>query len=386
MSTFGNVTIAKTQEEREAIYRFRYQIYVGELKRDYPDADHEHKWLHDDDDESEYAVNFYTGTCDNITGAMRLLLWPPGKIPEHYFQLFSMKTFPGIEQLTTSELGRLMIRPDQRGNAIFPSLMCAMYEYLVIKEAQLCFLYCVPGLVKHYRKSIGARPYSAPLIAAGSSTGIPMIVITSDSGYFKRTGALFADLSEQYFDSGNIPKLDTSAFRDVIEGESVPIKLDKDAIWKAFQEQLLENESSAPTFLKSLPAETLKKLTSSGFILTVSANDVVAKERTEEREVYVILKGVFEVVSRNKRLAILEKGDLFGEVAFFTEAGQRSASVRAMSGGELLVLRRNFLKELTRSDPDAGFQILTNMGGVMAQRIIDLNRALSVELFLHQKD
>jgi len=386
MSTFGNVTIVKDQEEREAIYRFRYQIYVEELKRDYPEADHKRKWLRDDDDEKDDAVNFYTGTLDNITGAMRLLLWPPGKIPENYFRLFSMKTFPGIENLTTSELGRLMIRPDQRGNAIFPSLMCAMYEHLVTWNAQLCFLYCVPGLVKHYRKSIGARPYSAPLIQAGSSTGIPMVVIVSDSNYFRRTGALFIEMSEKYFDSGQTPKLDMSAFRHVIEGESVPITLDENMIWKAFQNQLLEDESSTSTFLKSLPSETLRKLTSSGFILNVSANDVVAKERTEEREVYVILKGVFEVISHDKRLAILEKGDLFGEVAFFTEAGQRSASVRAMSDGELLVLRRNFLKELTRSDPDAGFQILTNMGRVMAQRIIDLNRALSVELFLNTGD
>ncbi len=128
MTTFENVTIVKDQEEREAIYRFRYQIYVKELNRDYPEADHKRKWLRDDDDEKDYAVNFYTGTLDNITGAMRLLLWTPGKIPENYSRLFSMKTFPGIENLTTSELGRLMIRPDQRGNAIFPSLMCAMYE------------------------------------------------------------------------------------------------------------------------------------------------------------------------------------------------------------------------------------------------------------------
>jgi len=39
------VSVAATQQLREAIYRFRYQVYIEELKRDYPDADHERKWL-----------------------------------------------------------------------------------------------------------------------------------------------------------------------------------------------------------------------------------------------------------------------------------------------------------------------------------------------------
>ncbi len=34
MSAFDNVTIVKGQEQREAIYRFRYQVYVEELKQD----------------------------------------------------------------------------------------------------------------------------------------------------------------------------------------------------------------------------------------------------------------------------------------------------------------------------------------------------------------
>jgi len=377
MAELGNVSIARTQEEREAIYRFRYQVYVEELKRDYPDADHKRKWLHDEDDEKDYTVNFYSGAQDDVTGAVRLLLWRPGQVPENYSRMFSMETFPGLEELVTSEVGRLMIRPDQRGNDTFPTLMCAMYEHLVQQDAQLCFLYCVPGLVKHYRKTIGARPYGGRLVPAGSSTGIPMVVVVSDTDYFRESGSVLAGLSEERFGPDGRPKLDTSPFSHVLEGDSVPVKLDQNAVWGEFHHQLLEHESSLPTFLSSLSPEVLKELAASGFILNLSAGDVVAREGTEEREMYVILKGLFEVISHGKRLAILEKGDLFGEIAFFTEAGQRSADVRSMDDGELLVLRRNFLKELTRNDPDAGFQILTNMGRVMAERIIDLDRALT---------
>jgi CRP-like cAMP-binding protein len=290
--------------------------------------------------------------------------------------MFSLEIFPGIEGLVTAEIGRLMIRPSARGKTIFPALINALYEHLVKTDAQLCFLYCVPGLVKHYRRSLGARPYGGRLIPAGSSVGIPLVVITSDSDYLTESGALFAELSQQYFSSGERARLDVSRFAHVLEGESVPAELDEAAVWGQFQSQFFESRSSVPAILSALPPEAVKKLTSSGFILTLSAGDVVAKSGTEEREVYVILKGLFEVVNQDQRLATLEKGDLFGEIAFFTEAGQRSASVRAMSDGQVLVLRRNFLKELTHSHPEAGFQILCNMGRVMAQRIMNLNQAL----------
>ena len=376
MSEFEKVNIVTTQDEREALYRFRYEIYVEELKRDYPDADHERRWLRDHDDEQDYSVNLYLGPLDHIVGVVRLLIWPAGEIPEDYYRLFSMETFPGLEDFVTAEMGRLMVRPTSRGGAVFPSLINAVYEHLVARDVQFCFLYCVPGLVKHYRRTIGARPYGGHLIPAGSSVGIPMVVVVSDSDYFAESGAVFSEFSRKHFDTGANPKLDVSRFAHVLEGESVPIKLDEAAVWGEFQRQLLEDESSMPPFLSSLSAEAIKKLTSSGFILNLSAGDVITKSGTEEREVYVILKGVFEVLSQGRRLAILEKGDLFGEIAFFTEAGQRSASVRAMSDGQLLALRRNFLKELTRTDAEAGFQILTNMGRVMAHRIMDLNQAL----------
>ena len=370
------VSVATTQEQREAIYHFRYQVYVEELKRDYPDADHERKWLRDEVDEHDYTVNLYMGPIDQIVGVARLLIWPAGQIPGNYHRLFSMEIFPGIDDLVTSEIGRLMIRPTARGKMVFPTLINAMYEHLVQRGSQLCFLYCVPGLVKHYRRNLGTRPYDGRLIQAGSSVGIPMVIVVSDSDHFAQTGAIVSELSKKHFDTGKRPRLDVSRFSGILDGDALPIKLDEAEVWDQFQNQLFEDASSVPTFLSSLSSQAVRTLTTSGFILNLSTGDLVAKSGTEEREVYVILDGLFEVIAQDQRLAILEKGDLFGEIAFFTEAGQRSASVRAMSNGQVLVLRRNFLKELTHSDPEAGFQILSNMGRVMAQRIMNLNQAL----------
>jgi len=376
----GKVMIAASQEELEAIWRFRYEVYIEELKRDYPNADHERRWLRDEDDESPCAVNLYLGPLDQIVGVQRVLIWPPGEIPTDYHQLFSMEVFPGIEEAVIAEAGRLMIRPSARGTNVFPQIVDAMRELWQERDVKMCFLYCVPGLVKHYRMTLGARPYDGRLIPAGFGVGIPMVVLPSDPQSFEACVESEAEAAGNSDPEGPTPQetvgFDVSRYAAVLEGDAVPVKLDESAVWDLFEHQLLEDESARPAFLNSLSKEAVKRLTSSGFILDPSPGDVIAKGGTEEKEMYVILTGVFEVVSQGKRLAILEKGDLFGEIAFFSETGERCATVRAVTKGEVLVLRRNFLEKLTRIDPDAGFQILHNMGTVMADRIVGLNQAL----------
>ena len=49
------VLLARSAEEREAIYRFRYRIYVKELGLAPPEADHERKRLSDALDDCSLA-------------------------------------------------------------------------------------------------------------------------------------------------------------------------------------------------------------------------------------------------------------------------------------------------------------------------------------------
>ena len=79
--------------------------------------------------------------------------------------------------------------------------------------------------------------------------------------------------------------------------------------------------------------------------------------------------------SAGRRIALLEKGDLFGEIAFFGASGERTANVRALTDCRLLVLRRKFLEELARSDPEAAYQIVLSVSRIMAERLGTLVRA-----------
>ena len=91
---------------------------------------------------------------------------------------------------------------------------------------------------------------------------------------------------------------------------------------------------------------------------------------------YVIQQGKVEVVredvSGEIRLAVLEEGDLFGEMAVF-EKEVRSATVRALGEARILTIDKKTFLRRVQEDPSLAFNILRRM----SQRIRNLNDRLA---------
>ena len=374
LTRLDTVHKAETDAEREAIYRFRYQIYIEELKYNY-EADHERKWLRQPADDEEGTTLLYTGRPDDITSTVRVRAWKPGQVPPAVFAMTSMERFPGIEKLGVSHIGRMMIRRSLRGKLVLPSLLAGGYEFLVGEQgADLAFLDCVPGIVRHYRQ-LGARPYGGRLIDLGYSPGIPLVIVLSDYAHLKRSGSIVAPLVKKYFGPGKRPPLDLAPYRHLFESGEVPVEFDPEKVWEALQDRLLASDETIPTFVDALSPGALFHLSESGYLLDVKGDDLITRAGIGQREMFVILEGACEVEGAGKRIALLEKGDLFGESAFFSESGERTATVRALSNCKLLVLRQKFMDELVRNDPEAACQILLNVSRIMAERMGGMVRA-----------
>jgi len=374
LTRLDTVHKAETAAEREAIYRFRYQIYIEELKYNYA-ADHERKWLRQAEDDEPSTTLLYTGSPDDITSTVRVRAWKPGQVPPAVFQATSMDRFPGIEGLGVSHIGRMMIRRSLRGKLVLPSLLAGGYDFLVGERgADLAFLDCVPGIVRHYRQ-LGARPYGGRLIDLGYSPGIPLVIVLSDYAHLKRSGSIVAPLVKKYFGPGKRPPLDLEPYRHLFESEQVPVEFDPEKVWEALQDGLLAGDEAIPTFVDALSPGALFHLSESGYLLHVKAGDLITRAGIGQREMFVILEGACEVEGEARRIALLDKGDLIGEIAFFSESGEHTATVRALSDCKLLVLRQKFLDELTTNDPEAACQILLNVSRIMAERMSGMVRA-----------
>ena len=91
---------------------------------------------------------------------------------------------------------------------------------------------------------------------------------------------------------------------------------------------------------------------------------------------YVVQSGKVEVFSQSggkeTRLAELEEGDFFGEMALF-EQDVRSASVRPLGEARVLTVDRRMFMRKIHEDPSLAFRVLQRL----SRRIRQLNEELT---------
>jgi hypothetical protein len=363
------VHIATTQEELEAVYRFRYTVYYEEYGRSLGVVDHDKRWVYDSEDVGEHSTIFYTGKLDDMSGTVRVRHWPPGCVPEHVLHELSMDLIPGIERLNTSEIGRFMIRKGLRGRLLLASFARHVYDFLCGEQlTELTFCYCAPGLVHYYRK-LGARPFGGRLVATPDGAMVPLVSVVSDYDYYKRSGSPLAPLVRGHFGKGKRPRVDIEPLRPLFESEAQPIEVDSEQVWDALQEAVVDEEREAGAILDSLPEPVLKQLVAKGFIVNLTEGTLVTRQDYGEEEMFLILEGAFEARDGDRRLRVMGKGELFGELAFFLPGHRRTASVWALTDGRVLALRGKTLRDLMETDPKAAAQVLLQVGTVMAERL-----------------
>jgi N-acyl-L-homoserine lactone synthetase len=376
LARLEKVHTAQSRAEIEAIYRFRYTVFVEELGREIGGVDHDRRWVHDREDEQPYTFHAYTGKRDAITGSMRLRFWNPGEVPEHERQQFSMDQIPGIDGLSVAEGDRFMISRSLRGRLILPSMMRSMFELLVVdREADLVFCCCGPGLVRHYRK-LGFQPYRAKPIHSPEGMRVPLIAIPSDIDYAKSQGSFLVPLMKKEFGRGGRRPLELEPFRAIFDQDSLGVELDAARVWRRLQQEILHDDRELPSFLDTLDRGLVRQLSERGFVLDVPDGTLLTREGFSEQEMYVVLTGSFEVLAGQRRIALATKGDLLGEVAFFRESGKRSASIRAVGDSQVLMIRRKFLRELASKDPEAAFELLFRLAGILSERLVSREAAL----------
>lgn len=367
------VHLAATAAEREAIYRLRYEIYVEEHRYEFAEVDHAQRMVRDADDEAPCATHLYVGEASRPTASLRIRAWGPGEVPATMAELLSLDLFPGIEKLTVAEVGRFIIRPSARGKLIMPAFAAPLYAHMAgEKKVDLAFLYCRPGLVKYYRR-IGGRPYCGRPIQTEVGAMVPMVVVLSDRAYLKDVGAIQAGMVKKYFGPGKRPPLDTQPFARLLEQAPRSVVVDPSEVWLEMQREMLARPEAPPPLLEALGESAMKRLAAAGFVLEVPAGALLFHEGASERELYVVVEGTFEAFSGDRVFSRMGRGDSFGEVAFFRESGTRSASVRAVTPGRILAIRRSFLEELGRSDPEAASRLLFNLGRILANRVVELS-------------
>ena len=106
--------------------------------------------------------------------------------------------------------------------------------------------------------------------------------------------------------------------------------------------------------------------------LEFSAGDLLLQAGETDDAVYILISGQVEVFSANsfgfnKRIAVIDEGSVYGELAFF-DSKPRSASIRATRDGQVLRLSRKGFEEIAAWNPRLAQQFLFDLGRILAHR------------------
>lgn len=118
------------------------------------------------------------------------------------------------------------------------------------------------------------------------------------------------------------------------------------------------------------------KTTLDEFVHRFPAGAAIFREGDPAREMFIIQSGSVSVSvtvgGQDRKLAVLEKGDFFGEMAILEDYPERSATVTAVTDVEVLALRATDLDEMLQRRP----WIAVRMMAKLSERLREANRRL----------
>jgi CRP/FNR family transcriptional regulator, cyclic AMP receptor protein len=104
-----------------------------------------------------------------------------------------------------------------------------------------------------------------------------------------------------------------------------------------------------------------------------AAGETVLREGDQSPFLGVVVSGTCEVIKTDGQghtlqLALLEAGAVFGEMSFF-QGGPHSATVRARTSVEAVLLSRERYDLLVRTDAVSAYKLAFNVVGILADRL-----------------
>ncbi len=133
--------------------------------------------------------------------------------------------------------------------------------------------------------------------------------------------------------------------------------------------------------------------------ITYQAGNIIFKESSHSKELYVITQGEVEITINLETsapsapssppeeviIAKLRRGQSFGEVALVDE-GVRSASARAaQKDTRLIVIHRDKLIMLCESYPQLGYRLMNNLAADLAMKIRNTDLRIREQLLYNPK-
>jgi CRP/FNR family transcriptional regulator, cyclic AMP receptor protein len=135
-------------------------------------------------------------------------------------------------------------------------------------------------------------------------------------------------------------------------------------------------------FFADVPLEQLSDLAAKGKIQPLTRGDILFQQGADSIELFVVLDGRIAMTNRSTDgresvVALMEPGDLFGEMPFL-DNGQRSAEARALESSSVLCISYEPVRDLFNNQPE----LLWGVVRLLSHRLRSTDEALADAMFL----
>jgi predicted GNAT family N-acyltransferase len=187
LSTQG-INVAQTEAERNAIYEFRYQVYIEEMGKPYTQADHERRRLSDPLDEK--ATLLYSTRGGKIVSTIRINWGEDVRAFGTFAKSCNLAMFQCFPTQALSFCSRLMVHRDHRYSALAAALSIAAYQLGREQGVQFNFAHCAPRLVRLFER-MGFRQYTQRFHDSEAGEQIPLVLVIEDVEHLRSTRSPF---------------------------------------------------------------------------------------------------------------------------------------------------------------------------------------------------
>ena len=139
---------------------------------------------------------------------------------------------------------------------------------------------------------------------------------------------------------------------------------------------------AAVEMFAKLNADELERLKDVAEVRELRRNDALFSEGDPSTELFVVVEGRLAIAKRSPDgresvIALMERGDLFGEMPLFDGEG-RSAEARALEPSEVIVIPYSAVREIYEARPE----LLWSVTEMLTLRLRNLDEALVDTMFL----
>lgn len=193
------IRMAENRSDLEALYRFRYSIYVEEMGKPMPGVNHLQRALHDASDDTATHLAAYSD--GHIVGSLRII-WGADNLPEAYADWYSLADFHAIPRECMTFTGRMMVAASLRRGSTATALAVSAYQLGCQRGSRLDFIHTTHPLLGYFAR-LGYCRYRPEFIDPQLGPRTPMLLRLQDHAHLEQCRSPFLTVLPPHPDHGH---------------------------------------------------------------------------------------------------------------------------------------------------------------------------------------